>query len=294
MLTSLFLNSGKFTAYKVYIFAQLEVASVARSKIDLILRLYPDHEIEWLQPNTTFSGASSRKHLTNPNYYRFLIPDCLPNYEKVIWIDVDTIIKGDLFDLFATDLSGFLLGAVRIGLTSASVNEVTRDDYFNAGVLLINNKLWIRERIIEKIKELTFSNNFKCPTQDPLNIVCFERTLHLNSAYNTLVFGNAKKENIQNYVSAHGYASLDKMIDCAIILHYVGEYKPWNYANCYGSEYWLEFYKRLPVAEFPISSSHKGLKRALLKTVTRLFSLCLPVRKWRRSFRDYLIQKIEL
>ncbi|MGC6456217.1 MAG: glycosyltransferase family 8 protein [Coraliomargaritaceae bacterium] len=294
MLSSLFLNAGKWTTYKVFIFSEARVRSIAQSKVSIISGLYPNHVIEWFNPNTDFDGAKNRKHLTNPNYYRFLIPSFLPDYEKIIWIDVDTLIRGDLVELYETNLSDHLLGAVRIGLESAGVNEITSDDYFNAGVLLIHNQLWIREKIVEKLKKLIFSHHFKCPTQDPLNIICHGRTLHLGTNFNTLVFGNAKKENIQKYILRHGYTSFDEMKEDATILHYVGEYKPWNYAKCYGAEEWMQYHKMLPLSEFPVSYLHKGRTIALFKTMIRLLSLVIPVKQWRRSFRDYCIEKIHL
>lgn len=294
MLSSLFLNAGKCTKYKVFIFSQEGVQSIAQPQLSTVVRLYPDHEIEWIIPSADFDQAKNRKHLTNPNYYRFLIPGFLPDYRKVIWIDVDTIIKGDLLGLYETELSDHLLGAVRIGLESAGVNQINSNDYFNAGVLLIHNQLWIREKIIERLKGLIFSHNFKCPTQDPLNIVCHGRTLYLEPKFNTLVFGNAKKENILKYISSHGYASFDEMKEDAIILHYVGELKPWNYTKCYGSAEWTQYHKLLPPSEFLISHSDKGRQRGILKTIIRLLSLFIPIKRWRRLFRDYCVQKIHL
>jgi len=88
------------------------------------------------------SGGS---YLTPETYYRVLLPEYLPNIDKLIWLDGDTLIEGDIGELYDCDLDGFPIGAV---VQDFSVNEHEHElelefgTYFNAGVLLLDlNKL---------------------------------------------------------------------------------------------------------------------------------------------------------
>ena len=66
------------------------------------------------------------------------------------------------------------------------------------------------------------------------------------------------------------------MKEDAIILHYVGDLKPWNYAKCYGTNgcSTINCYLRT-ISYF---SFDKGRKRGILKTFIRLLSLFIPIK----------------
>jgi len=284
MLISLFRNANPETNYKIHIFAKNAVKIRAELFLKTIVKDYPGNEVIWIEPGNTFETARNRKHLTGPNYYRFLIPAHLKQYEKVIWLDVDTIVKSDLKDLYEVCLRGKLLAAVPLGLKDAKVKNVTCGEYFNAGVLLINNKLWLEEKIDEVLKALIRKNVFNCPTQDPLNIIGLGRTVFLATKYNVLSFGVAKPKTVTEYLRFHSFPSLRTMIQDASIIHYVGEYKPWNYRAYKWREEWFKYYELLPKDNWEISYTKKNQKGQ--RTLIRLMSCFLLSRKSRRKFRD--------
>ena len=78
-------------------------------------------------------------------WYRIFLPELLPDVDRVLYLDVDTLAMDSLEPLWATDLGGNYLAArdqrVR-GAGSATAPPSSgwpgREAYFNSGVLLLN------------------------------------------------------------------------------------------------------------------------------------------------------------
>lgn len=97
---------------------------------------------------------NQRAHLTVETYYRLFISDILPSdIDKVLWLDCDIIVAGDLKELWNEGISDSAVGVVP-DFENNNVRVMNRlkydaaYGYFNAGVLLINLKYWRRENII--------------------------------------------------------------------------------------------------------------------------------------------------
>lgn len=52
-------------------------------------------------------------HISVETYYRFLIQDILPEYDKVLYLDCDLIVNADVAELYHTDIEGYMLAAAR-------------------------------------------------------------------------------------------------------------------------------------------------------------------------------------
>ena len=85
-------------------------------------------------------------HFSKEMYYRILIPTILPQYDKVIYLDSDTVILGDIDELFDTDTEGCAVCGVNDVMHSVSKEYVKNvlglnpDRYINSGVLIIDCK----------------------------------------------------------------------------------------------------------------------------------------------------------
>ena len=92
-----------------------------------------------------------RDYYSIETYYRFFIADMFPQYDKVLYLDCDIVVLGDISNLYLTNISNFLLGAVQeqvmahykvFGDYVERALDVKVKNYFNAGVLLMNTKLF--------------------------------------------------------------------------------------------------------------------------------------------------------
>lgn len=284
MLTSMFANADPDTEYKVFVFADTDTQRVSLGKIDETLAAHPRHSVEWLDPAGNFSSAKNRNHLTTPNYYRFLIPDFLKGYDKAIWLDVDMIVKRDLSELFSTNLDGLYLGAVLIGLRNASIRHVPSSDYFNAGLLLMNLELWRRDDVVGTARRLIEENDFSCPTQDPMNLVGYQKTIFLPVTYNVYISPKSMKgQKKRDYLAFHGRASFSDLIADAAVLHFVENIKPWNDKNYPEREEWIQYYRKSVFKNTELSYIERP--SATRKWTVKIISMFIVDKKKRRKFR---------
>ena len=55
--------------------------------------------------------------------YRFILADLLPSLDRIIYLDVDTLVLRDLTELWRTDLEGKFIGVVKDALINLNVAQ---------------------------------------------------------------------------------------------------------------------------------------------------------------------------
>ncbi|MGN1300727.1 MAG: glycosyltransferase, partial [Clostridia bacterium] len=53
----------------------------------------------------------TRDYYTNTTYFRLFLPDLYPQYDKVLYLDSDIIVLGDISELYNTDMGTNLVAA---------------------------------------------------------------------------------------------------------------------------------------------------------------------------------------
>ena len=173
-----------------------------------------------------------RDYYSNTTYYRMFIAEMFPEIDKAIYIDSDTIVQGDISEMYATDIKDYDLAACH---EQAMVQEdvygtyvekclgLDRNRFFNAGIILINCKSFRENNILERfVKLLGVYNCRVTQDEDYLNILCADRVLFLPQTWNSEVFGEM----------------IDSPENCKII-HYIMVAKPWHFADCrLGDIFW--------------------------------------------------------
>ncbi len=170
--------------------------------------------------------------LSIETYYRIMLP-YIADEEKILWLDGDIIVRSDIAELYDTDISNYYIAACKdIGeikniRTELKENlEISGQVYFNAGILLMNNK-----KIGSEIKKEEFFNTIakysdvlRCADQDILNILLGGNCLMLSNNY--------------NYQLHNDKSDLD---DDVRIIHYIWK-KPWNadYPGYLDEPFWNE------------------------------------------------------
>ncbi|MGX7874131.1 glycosyltransferase family 8 protein [Mesorhizobium sp. ORM6] len=142
------------------------------------------------------SDLPTRGKLTTAAYARILIPEMLPDYSKAIYLDADTVVVSDLSDLWSMDLRDNLVaGAVDGFVEQEELDDVdmSREEYINSGVLVINLDAWrrdgIADRIFSKIRETEKSRYLD---QTIINTVARGRVIFLDRAWNFFPRGTFK------------------------------------------------------------------------------------------------------
>lgn len=173
-----------------------------------------------------FKGFQSFANTSLFTYARFLFQDMFPKLSKVLYIDVDTLILGDLAELYATPLEGHLVAAA-VGkgtdradhcwgiLNYKELGIPPDTPYFNAGVLVMDLDAWRRENFAKRCMDYAEKYPELCIFWDQtvMNTLLAGRFTHLDQKWNQQFNG------------------LKKSSDDLGILHFWGADKPWNFTN---------------------------------------------------------------
>ena len=268
-LTSLLDNAYKNTFYDIFIFyTDSRLHKSHRDQILTIKKNYDRCNIRCIDVGDRFKNykTSKRNKTTIEVYNKFLIPQLLPQYDRVIYSDVDVIFSGDLAALmqFRLDTSlGAVLGThsyrQKINRYLLSIN-LDPDRYFNAGFLLFNAAK-IRKEDIFRLKILPTINN-----ADKL----IDQNIHTDQDLFNIIF----KNNVQFLNCKYNHnLSLAGPSSHAIVHHYPGPKKPWHltYLNHHGKRLWLAYYKKSIAMHYPKYMLHEcaSLIIKMLRTIKR-------------------------
>lgn len=173
-----------------------------------------------------------RDYYSVSTYFRIIIAESFPQYDKALYIDSDTVIEDDVSKLFDTKLGSRLVGGVKeavmayyreCGDYAKKVVGVKASRYFNAEVILINSKAWREEKVLEKFIELSSFYDFRiAQDQDYLNVICKDRVYYLSRKW--------------NMECIHGWNIPEGKMG---IIHFAFAPKPWHdAASPYSTHFW--------------------------------------------------------
>ena len=177
-------------------------------------------------------------HFSIVTYYRLFIASLFPQYDKIVYIDCDLVVLGDISELYHVDLGENILGAAPEQFVR-STDEFRRyaeialgvdpDKYVNAGVLVINLKEFRNNQIEEKFIHLITEYDFDLldPDQAYLNYLCQGKIYELPNGWN--------KEPMP--VPCNGKKN---------IVHYALYKKPWQYDDVMDGEYFWQYARKSP------------------------------------------------
>ena len=186
---------------------------------------------------------------TDPRYteaasFRLLLPELLPEYDSIVYIDCDVIVRQDVGRLFReTDLGDNYLGVVFEAPIEQQAERFRAlgcdpDRYFNSGFLLMNLKQMRQEKVSDKLLEACRVPYLEFPDQDALNQVCQGRVLPLSPVYNsirTFFIPKYKPDFVRQYSEA-----LWDEVQRDGTIHYTGG-KPWNIFSVRFGDWWRTY-----------------------------------------------------
>jgi lipopolysaccharide biosynthesis glycosyltransferase len=188
--------------------------------------------IRWVPVDLSlFQEFTTMNYISKMTYARFLLPQIFPvTVSRVLYLDADLLILDDLAALWETDLEGAILGAVPDALDTLlkgseeeglakvpRLAEVPRvQNYFNAGVLLIDLDRWRKDQISEKsLKYLAQHPRSPYSDQDALNVACDGDWKQLEAHWNF-------QDHLETRIS-----DMDPGTRPGIV-HFVTSMKPWK------------------------------------------------------------------
>lgn len=186
-------------------------------------------------------------HITSPTYYRLLLPNMLPDTDKCIYIDGDTIVNGDIAQLWKEAIGDNLVAGVKAfdfyknDINVRKTLEYVDNEifvYVNAGVLVFNLKEMRAANSSEAFMKL-LPNQYPCQDQDIINIGCKGRIKTISMCYNTMTkYAMAPLAQIGKWVTEEEYETSKTN---PVIIHFADRVKPWSDLSVPWAEKWFEY-----------------------------------------------------
>jgi len=227
-----------------------KIDQTAIDKIATLKNKYKNFEIRVTKMEDTLFDrfVLSNNHISRQTYYRYMIPVLFPEYEKVLYLDCDLVVKGNLKELWDIDISDSYAAGARDTCIDPSDHKTwlglaKNETYINAGVLLLNTKKMREDGMVEKLFENTkiHVRVIRHQDQDVINLTLKKKVKVIDQKFNFLSIQKRKKLDDPS------------ILDRSIIVHYVGERKPWNYVqgcNLYLKRLYFKYLELTPYHDY--------------------------------------------
>jgi len=196
-----------------------------------------------------FEGGYEIRGIPETAYYRLVSPELIPEYDKLLYSDVDVVFREDLSKYYMLDLGDNYFAAVDncSRLRPSMQQYITklgldwRNGYYYSGNLVINSALIRKDHLIDRFRELG-KNAYNQQDMDIINIACNKRFFPLSPVfclsvqlYSMIVTRRKEMESI------YGAEALDAALEHGIV-HYNGT-KPWS-GICMNMDIWWSVYRQ--------------------------------------------------
>lgn len=184
------------------------------------------------------------KYISVETYYRFFIPQIFDKDSKILYLDVDMIVEGDINELWSKDITNCYAGVIQDSFSEMHIKAknispykgLTFKDYykkklkkncttyFNAGVMLFNLDLMRKNEIDKKLWQFVAKESpLPFQDQDAMNAVMERKLKYLDGKWNIFPQFPTKVPAIIHYVGS------SKPHECGLQGKYFENY--WKYAK---------------------------------------------------------------
>ena len=250
-LRSLLANADSRYFYRIHV---LTAGLSTRNKRRILREVTENATLTFDDVSKEVARIAARLHMRDyysaATYYRIFIGRLYPEYDRALYLDCDAIFAGDISKMYLTDIGNALLGAVRedvmamekvFGDYAKAVVGVPAEEYFNAGILLINLKKYrameIEKRFVDLMRERTFT---VAQDQDYLNVLCHGKVYYFDPAWNHTAVRGALNDGNE-----------------PMIVHYKMDWKPWHHDGVLFAELFWQY-----ADESSFSDTLRAIKKA--------------------------------
>jgi lipopolysaccharide biosynthesis glycosyltransferase len=286
----------------------------------------PNISLRFFDVSRCFDGIKfiTHFHFRRENAYRLKIPDLMRDFDKVVYIDADTITNRDLADLYDIDVDEYYIAAVRdfamiatqnkkmLNIVGKKINYETYvkdylglngiSNYFNSGLVLFNINKINGSQISERLISLLGTKLFVYVDQDILNIVFEYKVKLIDYSWNMVI----DCERLYHLSEPDLYARYLDAGAAPHVVHYIGGNKPWNDPTVHMAEYYWRYAAKTPLYEKllreirerrensgassqPERKMHPGL-RSIRSSAQIIGYMLFPIGKRRRKKRKAILK----
>lgn len=243
MLYSALVNLEKGRSVRAYILSD-GISPGSKRRIEAaVARTRRDAVLEWIEADLgELATLALSDWFKSTSYLRLRLPELLPqDVERLIYLDSDMVVEGDLVELWRAPFDGHLALAVQnfdppqlggvLPVPARELSLAAELPYYNSGLMVMNLPRWRDERLLERVTELSrrFAPHIVTADQDGINLAIGGDWGALDPLWNVQLLT----------VNAYGFASgapenelkeaRERLKTEARIFHYTGAKKPWHH-----------------------------------------------------------------
>lgn len=256
LLQSIIDNSNAENNYDILILTQ-DIQETNKKRIADMIATHPNFSIRYADPSYLMGDYEFyvRGHFGLQTYYRLVLPELIPDYQKIVYLDSDMIVNADIAELYKTDINGYLVAACLDPDTAGLYNGFEKDkkafmdqvmkmedpySYFQAGTLVLNLEEFRKTYSMKYILDFAVSEKWQLLDQDILNCLCKNRVKYIDMSWNVMVdFGGFRIREIIGRAPQWLYKMYMESRKHPKIVHYAGPEKPWTSPEIdMGDIYW--------------------------------------------------------
>ena len=180
------------------------------------------------------------KYWNEANYLRLMIPSLI-NEGRVLYLDSDLIVTGDLSELFFMPFDGaVVICALELAhlRPNYKIPVAYGEPFVNTGVMVMDLDTLRKDDFLSKC--LSIHDQYK-------DLICSMDQCIFNK------YAEGKKKIVDSkwntIIHAHlfGKSRFNQLVDAGVIIHFAGPIKPWmEYANAYIIDFWMAYANQIP------------------------------------------------
>lgn len=241
-VVSILKHADKNDFYKFYILDS-NITEYNKQKL-LEIKSNINFDIEYLKIDASlFKNAPVTHHFKVETYYRLSLPSII-DVDKLIYLDVDTLVMKNIAELYNIELNNAYAAAVEDILSiTTTMHKLDVKRYFNAGVMLLNLKKIREDNLEEQFFDVVNNHSelISWVDQCVLNYVFKENVLFLDETYN-FQHQDSIPIALKNY---------KKKKNNIMVLHFVSQKKPWNFDKTWNLNLlYYYYYLQTPFRKF--------------------------------------------
>lgn len=250
-------------------------------------------------------GLFLRGHFRIETYFRLLMQDILPGYDKVLYLDSDMVVNHDIADLFDTDVDGYLVAAVRDPDTAGLYNgpETRKRDYmdnvlkisdpygyFQAGTILFNLAEFRQRYTVREMFEYAASYEWELLDQDVLNHFADGHVKYLDMRWNVMMdWHDTRITKIIGLAPRQFYDAYMESRKDPYVVHFAGPDKPWDNYEADFSDYFWTYAMQTPFAPVILERSLAKKAKAERSVVGHVGNVVKPL--YVKLFPDHTMRR---
>ncbi len=279
------------TEYDVFVMH----GGLQKSTMQKIEKIYP---INWVYvDNSYLQNVPATSNWPLSVYYRLLIADLIPQYDKIIWSDVDVLFCDDLTNIYNISLEN----ADWAGVIAERRDEKNgihqhfpknkKPFIYMSGFMVINAQQWREKQILQRFMDVIakYNNQLKMFDLETLNLAA-NKIIPVSFEYCVLenIYDDDDITKSPEYPwlsQVHSHDTLMHAKQNPVIIHYAGKWpKIWLRKHDEIPPYYWQYIQNSPFynREFYFPGWRTKLYRGALWVAIKL----CPVKSWRQKMKQ--------